>query len=168
MKGFERAVIALTFSLLAGACAETADDADVPADSVAADVAPDNINAPSAQPVVVKLDEVDDSNISGEATATHSTTDVTVAIVLQEGGQTGTSYPAHIHTGTCAAGGPVAVELAPVTNLQSQKTVPVSALSADQPSFVQVHDPSGKAVACGDMPGHGDANRPAGTTTTTY
>jgi hypothetical protein len=50
-----------------------------------------------------------------------------------------------------------------VTNLQSSKTIPLSALPANQNSFIQVHDASGKAIACGDLPGHGDD---ANTTTT--
>ncbi len=62
-------------------------------------------------------------------------------------------------TATHEAGGPVAVELAAVQNRQSSKTVPLSSLPANQAAFVQVHDPSGKAVACGDMRGHDDANR---------
>src|SRR5688500_13874275 len=94
MKAIARVTVALTLGLLAGACAEPADDAELPAESVAANPTSDNSNGQPAQPVVVKLNEVDDSNISGEATATHSPTDVTVAVVLQEGGQAATSYPA--------------------------------------------------------------------------
>lgn len=161
-------MFALALGVALAACAP-ADDADnaMPADT-AAMAAP----APASttmEPVEVELDEVDDSNIEGKATATHSPTDVTVAIVLEEGGNTETSYPAHIHTGTCKEPGPVAVELSPVVNLQSSKTVPLSSLPANQKSFVQVHDPSGKAVACGDMPGHGDGDNatamPPATTT---
>lgn len=153
----------LAFGLALGACAP-ADDADdtLPADTagMATPVAP----APSAEPVEVDLDEVDDSNVSGKATATHTANEVTVSIVLDEGGNAATTYPAHIHTGTCEAGGPVAVELSPVTNLQSSKTIPTSSLPVNQNSFVQVHDASGKAIACGDLPGHGDD---ANVTTTT-
>ena len=138
----------------------TADQAAVPDTTTAA--------APVPEPVKIELDEVADSNIEGEVTATHSASEVTVSIVLTEGGKTEVSYPAHIHTGTCEKGGPVTVELAPVTNLQSSKTVPASALPVNQDAFVQVHDPSGKPIACGDLKGHGDsvADTTRDTTTT--
>src|SRR5688572_22692374 len=167
MKFTNLALCALTLGLTLGACAKTEDDAAIPADT-AAMAAPAPAPMPATGPVEVELDEVDDSNIEGKATATHSPSDVTVAIVLTEGGNTETSYDAHIHTGTCKSGGPVAVELSPVVNLQSTKTVPVTSLPVNQESFVQVHGPGGKPVACGDLPGHGDgdATTPAPATTT--
>jgi hypothetical protein len=167
MKSIKLPLYLLAFGLVLSACtpADDADDA-TPADTAGMAAPAPAPAAPSPEPVEVELDEVEDSNISGKATATHSATDVTVAIVLEEGGNTETSYPAHIHTGTCEAGGPVAVELSPVTNLQSTKTVPLSSLPANQNSFVQVHDPSGKAIACGDLPGHGDDADNTTTTTT--
>lgn len=164
MRGYTLAFAALV--VLAG-CEKADDDADdIVADTAATAPAP----APtvSAEPVVTELDEVDDSGIEGDATATHSASDVTVSIVLKEGGKTDVSYPAHIHTGTCDKGGPVAVELAPVVNLQSSKTVPLSSLPANQDAFVQVHDASGKAVACGNMKGHGDGITADTTHTTTH
>ena len=167
MKFTRLALCALTLGLTLGACAKTEEEAAIPADT-AAMAAPAPAPTPSAEPVEVDLDEVDDSNIEGKATATHSPTDVTVAIVLTEGGNTETSYDAHIHTGTCKTGGPVAVELSPVVNLQGSKTFPVTALPANQEQFIQVHAPGGKAVACGDLKGHGDDNNatvPPATTT---
>src|SRR5687767_16018074 len=122
-------ICVLALGLALGACAPADDDNAVPADT-AAMAAPAPAPAAPTEPVEVELDEVDDSNIEGKATATHSPTDVTVAIVLSEGGNTETSYDAHIHTGTCKSGGPVAVELSPVVNLQSTKTVPVTSLPA--------------------------------------
>jgi hypothetical protein len=142
------AVAALTFA----ACAQANEDADVAADTMAG--ADTGVAAMPAGPQVTSLDDVDNSGIEGEATATHSAQDVTVSIVLKDAAKANVTYPAHIHTGNCKDGGPVAVELAPVSNLQSSKTIPVSSLPANQPAFVQVHDPSGKAVACGDMKGH--------------
>jgi hypothetical protein len=165
MKFMKLPLYMLAFGLVLAACEPADDDADdaIPADT--AGMAAPAPAAPSAEPVEVDLDEVDDSNVSGKATATHSPTDVTVAIVLDEGGNTETSYPAHVHTGTCKDGGPVAVELSPVTNLQSSKTIPLSSLPANQNAFIQVHDASGKAIACGDLPGHdGDANHSTTTT----
>ena len=138
------------------ACEPQAGDEALPADTAAANA--DTGMAVSPEPQVTELDEVGDSNIEGKATATHSAQEVTVSIVLEEGGKADVTYPVHIHTGTCETGGPVAVELAPVTNLQSSKTVALTSLPANQDAFVQVHDASGKPVACGNMKGHGGAN----------
>ena len=161
MKDYRIYVLALAL-LAVGACEKKTDDNAVPSDSaaVAADTTP---AAPAPEPVTIDLDEVKDSGIKGEATATHSANDVTVSIVLKEGAKPDVSYPAHIHTGTCDKGGPVAVELEPVKNLQSSKTIPTSALPVGQDAFVQVHDAAGKPVACGNMKGHGDGA--PGTTT---
>ena len=166
--GFRWASVLLVV-VIAACDTNTSDDA-APADSAALS-ADSAANAVSPEPQVTELDEVGDSNIEGEATATHSAQEVTVSIVLKEGGKADVSYPAHIHTGTCESGGPVAVELGTITNLQSSKTVPLSSLPANQSAFVQVHDASGKPVACGNMKGHGDgANTPADSThaTTTH
>ena len=167
MKRFEMVRLAtLAMIVLAAACAKT-DDADetaLPADTAATSPAPGS-GAPPAAPVVVTLAAVENSGVAGEATATHSPTDVTVAINVT--GAPAGELPAHIHTGTCAAGGPVAVELTKVNNGSSSTTVPLSSLPANQASFVQVHDASGKAIACGDMPGHGDNAGGATTGTTT-
>ena len=161
---------AVAMIVMAAACAENedADDDALPADSAALAPAPGSA-APSSAPVVTQLAAVGGSNVTGEATATHTPSDVTVAINLT--GAPAGELPAHIHTGTCAAGGPVAVELTKVNNGQSSTTVPLSSLPANQESFVQVHDASGKAIACGDMQGHGDTmnhggmNMPGATTT---
>lgn len=123
------------------------------ADTTAAELADSAMNNVSAEPVTVGLDDVNDSGIEGEATATHGPNEVTVSILLKDKAQANVSYPAHIHTGTCEKGGPVAVDLGTVQNLQAQKTVPLSSLPREQ-HYVQVHDPAGKPVACGDMKGH--------------
>ena len=146
------------------ACDSTPDADDTAADTSAVGAQPPVAAAPATEPVKVELDASNDSGIKGEATATHSANDVTVSILLTEGGKPEVSYPAHIHTGTCEKGGPKVVDLAPVTNNQSSITVPASSLPANQDAFVQVHDPSGKAVACGDMKGHGAGAAPATTT----
>jgi hypothetical protein len=161
---------AVAMLVMAAACAENedADDDALPADTAALAPAPGSAAPPSA-PVVTQLAAVGGSGVTGEATATHSPSDVTVAINVT--GAPAGDLPAHIHTGTCAAGGPVAVELTKVSNGQSSTTVPLSSLPANQTSFVQVHDASGKAIACGDMQGHGDNMNHGGTTpgaTTTH
>lgn len=136
------------------ACEREAGDDELAADSAADTLAnADGMEMPS-EPTVSGLDEVDDSGISGEATATHSAQEVTVSILLKEGAKADAEYQAHIHAGSCKDGGPVAVALEPVKNLQSSKTIQLSELPADKPAFIQIHDAAGKVVACGDMKGH--------------
>lgn len=154
MRHHIQTVLALTALATFVACEKKAEDDAVPADTAA--------TAPAAaapqvnmEPVTIDLDPVKDSGIKGEVTATHSNDQVTVSIVLKEGAKPDVSYPAHIHTGTCDKGGPVAVELEPVKNGQSTKTVALSSLPSGQDAFVQVHDAKGTAVACGNMKGHG-------------
>lgn len=144
---------ALAMIVMTAACAET-DEAEVAttADTMAAMPAPGSEAGPSA-PVVTTLAAVENSGVTGEATATHTPTDVTVAVSVS--GAPDAELPAHIHTGTCATGGPVAVELTKLTNGQSSTTVTLASLPANQPSFVQVHNAEGKPIACGDMQGHG-------------
>ncbi len=170
MKKLKLQAVALSALIALGACAQT-DDEDGALDGDTTALAGDTAPSAPVEPVVTNLDEVDDSGIEGEATATHSSSEVTVSILLKDGAKADVTYPAHIHTGTCEAGGPVAVELAPVQNLQSSKTVSLTSLPANQSAFVQVHDPAGKAVACGDMQGHDDGRMGNDTTrraTTAY
>lgn len=140
---------------------QLADDAAEPAEMPAP--APSDAITPDAgptAPVTTNLEEKNDSGITGQVTATHTPSDVTVNIAL-EGAQEGVTYPAHIHTGTCDSGGPVAVELNSVTGGQSSTTVEASRLPADQTAFVQVHDATGNPVACSNLEGHGNqANTP--------
>lgn len=166
-------VLMLAAAISATACAQTDDDAEgTPADSSVvgnADSLNTGGNSLPTEPVVTKLDDVNNSGVEGEATATHSAQEATVSILLKDGAQANTDYPAHIHTGTCETGGPVAVELEPVKNLQSTKTIQVSALPQGQPLFIQVHGKDGKPVACGNMKGHegDDATHRANPNTTT-
>ena len=156
MRIYTRHILALSVLFALAACErETAENADTAADTVADTLARgDSAMDMPAEPTTTDLDEVDNSGISGEAVATHSQNEVTVSILLKEGGKPNVSYPAHIHTGNCKDGGPVAVELSPVQNLQSSKTISLSQLPADKPAFIQVHDEGGKPVACGNMKGH--------------
>ena len=136
------------------ACEQQAGDDAAAGDTLGDTVAADTTTRMPTEPVVTELDEVNDSDVSGEATATHAQDQVTVSILLKEGAQAGTEYAAHIHTGNCKDGGPVAVALESVRNLQSQKTIAASAIPADRPAFIQVHGANGQPVACGDMKGH--------------
>lgn len=153
------ALCLVTFLMLG--CAQTEDQAEeeaaepaempapAPSDAVTPEVGP-------SAPVVTQLEAKNNSGITGDVTATHTASDVTVQISLS-GATEGATYPAHIHTGTCASGGPVAVDLTTVSGGQSSTTVENSKLPADQPAFVQVHDANGNPVACSDLQGHGPA-----------
>lgn len=166
-------VLTLCTVVALAACEREDADDDVLADSVAAGdtVMRDSLADMPTEPTVTNLDDVNDSGIEGEATATHSREEVTVSILLKDGAKADVAYPAHIHTGTCEDGGPVAVDLGTVQNRQSQKTIQLSQLPANQPAFVQVHGTDGKPVACGNMKGHEGDNRVGRDTTratTTY
>jgi hypothetical protein len=54
-----------------------------------------------------------------------------------------------------------------VKNLQSSKTIPLSALPTDKPAYIQVHDAAGKPVACGNMKGHTEGDMRADSMQTT-
>jgi hypothetical protein len=158
---FSKLSVLVLVGLTAVAACEPAEDADdMPADSAAVGDTTAAMDMPTG-PEVTNLDDVNDSGIEGEATATHSQQEVTVSLLLKgDRAKADQSYPAHIHTGNCKDGGPVAVELGTVQNLQSTKTIQLSQLPANQPAFIQVHGSDGKPVACGDMKGHeGDAMR---------
>jgi hypothetical protein len=157
------------FTVTAAACSSETKNETINADTTAA-MAPAPAGPP-AGPVTANLEAKEGSGVSGQATATHAADSVTVQVSLS--GLTGTAqYPAHIHRGTCATGGEVAVALSPVTAAggsgNSTTVVAVAQLGGqDQPLFVQAHDASGKAVSCGDLPGHTAGAADMGATTTT-
>jgi hypothetical protein len=164
-------VLALAAMVTLAACARDADDDDaLPADSIAAgDTMGAPQDGPPMDPQVTGLDDVNDSGIEGEATATHSAQEATVSILLKgDKAKADVTYPAHIHSGTKP--GPVVVPLEDVKNLQSSKTIQVSSLPQGQPLLIQVHDASGKPVACGNMKGHdeGTVRDTAAASTTRY
>lgn len=151
------AFTALAAVLVAGACGGEAPPGEEGGGMEAADTAAGG--AMTVPPTDVTLSPKNESGVSGEATAVHSADSVTVELTVQ-GLEAGTSYPAHIHEGTCETGGGVAVGLESVTAGEgmtgsSTSTVPASALSPDQDHFIQVHGADGAPIACGDLPGHG-------------
>jgi hypothetical protein len=152
-------VIALT--LAAGCKSETKNEMSATVDSTAAAAPAPAAPAPPA-PVTVDLASKPGSKVTGKATATHGTDSVTV-VLDASGLEAGKSYAAHIHTGECAKGGPVAVPLATIVagtdgTGTSTTVVALSKLSVDKPAFVQIHAPNKKPAACGDMPAHGEPN----------
>ena len=165
-------VLALAAMVGMAACAKDADDDDaLPADTTAAaNTTGMPADGPPTEPQVTGLDDVNDSGIEGEATATHAAQEATVSILLKgDKAKADATYDAHIHSGTCDKPGPVVVALEPVKNLQSSKTIQLSQLPQGQPLLIQVHDASGKPVACGNMKGHdeGSAMDTTHATTTT-
>jgi hypothetical protein len=103
----------------------------------------------------VALEPVNDSGVFGQATALHGEEDVTVLLEVQ-GLPAAGEYAAHIHSGTCADGGPVAVGLNPVVANEaghgtSTSTLDMGEMDHDQSHFFQVHSAEGPPVACGDM-----------------
>ncbi len=99
------------------------------------------------------------SGVSGEAMAMHAD-DAVVVILELEGLTEEGQYAAHIHIGSCAEGGPVAVTLNPVLGLAdgtgtSTTTLEADELDPDDPHFIMVHGEGGTPIACGDMEGHG-------------
>lgn len=116
---------------------------------------------PMASPEVftVTLASKNESGVTGTATATHTGDSVTVDVEVNGVSAQG-ELPAHIHQGTCDAPGPV---LVPLTSLQvtggtgrSSTTLAADQVPTDQSTFVQVHDPDGQPIACGDVEGHGE------------
>lgn len=102
-----------------------------------------------------QLEEVNGSGVSGEAMAMDSNETVVVALEL-EGLPAEREYAAHIHEGTCAEGGPVAVALNPVLGLDDGTGSSTTMLEGDEiptdgDHFIQVHGEGGAPIACGDM-----------------
>lgn len=112
------------------------------------------------EPMTIELASKNESGVTGEATATHGDDQVTVEVRIMGAGSDG-DYPAHIHSGDCASPGSVLAPLDPIPVAggagSSSTGLAADQVSADQPSVIQVHDPSGAPVACGDLSGHGDA-----------
>jgi hypothetical protein len=113
-------------------------------------------------PETIRLDEVNQSGITGEATATHTRDEVSIVLALT-GLTANQTYDAHVHRGRCEEGGPVAVPLESVTGQQdgggtSTTVVQAAELPPEVPIFIQVHGEGGAPVACGNVAGHGNGD----------
>lgn len=140
------------------------------------DADPDEMQPPATEPAAETADEqptagedmthqtvplaaVNESGVSGEAMGMHSD-DAVVMMLELEGLPAEGEYAAHIHSGSCADGGSVAVALDPVIGLAdgtgaSTTTLEPDAIDPDSDHFVQVHGEGGTPIACGDVEGHG-------------
>jgi hypothetical protein len=108
-----------------------------------------------------------ESGITGSVVLTEHGDSVTVAVMI-DGGTPGTSYPSHIHAGSCDQPGGVAAPLAGVTvgpdsSGMATTTVAASVIEAEEAGgaedaeeddgawLVQVHLPGGTPAACGEI-----------------
>ena len=139
-------------------------DEPPPAEAPASEVAPGEAPMDEMFHATIPLHEVNGSQVSGEAMAMHAD-DAVIVVIDLEGLPDEGEYEAHVHTGTCEEGGPVAAPLNPILGLadgtgNSTTTLDAEELPADEPHFIQVHGSGGSPVACGDIEGHGQ--RPSG------
>lgn len=124
--------------------------------------------APATEPITptpdaerVSLAEVQGSGITGEAEVRESGAQSSVMLTLR-GAPPNSTLQAHIHSGSCAAQGPVVAPLEPViTDAEGLGTsmttvdVPIGTLRDGQ-HYVQAHQPGGTPgapVACGEIGG---------------
>jgi hypothetical protein len=161
---FPMAGCVLALALVAGCKSETKNETVVTDSTAAAAAAP--APAPAAPnpaaPVNVTLASKPGSKVTATATATHAPDSVTI-VLNASNLEAGKKYAAHVHTGECAKGGPVAVPLTDITagtdgTGTSTTVVAITKLSVDKPAFLQIHGPNKKPVACGDLPAHGEPN----------
>jgi hypothetical protein len=116
--------------------------------------------APAATPVNVTLAAKNNSGITGTVMLTAKGDSTEVAETL-EGAQSGTTYPSHIHAGTCASPGAV---VAPLTSVSAgadksgsaTTMVPTATLDSARAKYgsllVQSHFPDMRPAACGEIP----------------
>lgn len=119
----------------------------------------------AADSVQVSLAPKNQSGIEGTATIRHRGDTVHVSVSLS-GLESGNSYPAHIHQGTCQEGGGVAAGLTAVEASDgtgtSETRIPAAKLDMEARHFVQAHLPDGTPAACGDLPSHEAATSESG------
>jgi hypothetical protein len=154
--GWARAV-ALGMIIATTACArdraseETESAAEDTASAIASELPP----PPTPNdPQPVTLEAVNQSGVEGRAIAIENADSVQFNLMVQ--GLPGAGdYAAHIHTGSCQAGGAVLVSLNPVRAEgdgmgRSMTTLAAGRLAGEGTRFVQVHGARG-VLACGDV-----------------
>jgi hypothetical protein len=105
--------------------------------------------------VVVPINELNDSGVSGDASLTDNGDGTTTVDILVDGATGG--HPAHIHSGTCAELGDVVYPLTDVDASGESVTVvdvPLADLLSGGPYAINIHlsaDEIGTYVACGDI-----------------
>jgi hypothetical protein len=154
-------LLALAPLLLLAGCGGDAPPAEEPVDleaPPAVEAAPSPMD--TMIHVTIALGPMNESGVTGEAMAMHS--DDAVVVILELEGLPGEGqFNAHIHSGSCADGGPVLVALNPVAGLAdgtgtSTTTLEADDLDASESHFIMVHGEGGTPIACGNMEGHGE------------
>jgi len=116
---------------------------------------------PPPSPVTAKLETENRSRVTGEAVLTPKGDSTEIALTLH-GGRANTTYPSHVHFGTCKKPGAVVVPLKSVKvgrNRSGTSTTTVLTATLDSASaahgtlLVQSHLRNGKPAACGEVPG---------------
>lgn len=157
MRKTTTAVLGLLLPLALLACGETGTQQDgqmgqTSDDAMASDTMPEEDGEAGA---TIALAARGGSGISGEARVTPAGDSVRIALSLT-GLEQGQSYAAHVHTGTCSAGGGVDQPLSAVDGQADgtggSTTVLAGSVLADTTHFVQAHGSGGTPVACGDLP----------------
>lgn len=133
--------------------------------TAATDTAPED-TAKRAAKKQVSLAAKSESGITGTASFAKKGDSLAVKVSLS-GLKEGASYPAHIHQGSCAQGGPVAAALTSVTGEaggsgKSESVVAKGSLQDTASYFVQAHLPDGTPAACGNVPSHDGGEKSGG------
>lgn len=107
---------------------------------------------PEVSPVL----SVGGSSTTGELTVTPAVAGGVLLGIRVDGLPEAQEFPAHVHRGVCAEGGPVAAALNSVTRLAdgsgtSETALEAGVLPVTEPLFVQIHGPTGTPIACGDI-----------------
>jgi hypothetical protein len=144
----------MTFAACGGDQTSAEVDADVLVDGAPVEMSPSPMD--TMMHATITLAAVGSSGVTGEA-MTMNSDDLMVLLVELQGLPPEGTFPAHIHAGTCASGGPVAVRLNPVNSLAdgtgtSITTMDASEVPADGSFFVQIHGEANAPIACGDLP----------------
>lgn len=146
-----RAVSLVLAGLVAVACAKKEQPPQA-ASSAAASTA-------TAQADTVTMTAKNNSGITGTAVATHTADSTTITVTLS-GLKSGSSYPTHVHQGTCEKPGPVVTPLTSVSagadgSGTSTTTIALGPLDtvtkAGNQLLVQSHQPDGTPAACGAL-----------------
>ncbi|MEX2531929.1 MAG: hypothetical protein WD960_14265 [Gemmatimonadota bacterium] len=146
--------VLLSFFLLT-ACGEQPPEEAPPAPEAEA---PAEMEAGATQDMAdhtVDIEEVNGSGVTGQAMGMHADGSVTMFVELEGLPEEG-EYAAHIHSGTCESGGPVALPLNPVMGLADGTGSSTTILEPDdmpmgEAHFTQVHGEGGAPIACADM-----------------
>lgn len=108
--------------------------------------------------ILIAVDELNGSGVSGDATLTDNGDGTTTIDVLVDGAEG--DHPIHLHSGTCAELGDIVVDLTSVDTEGSSVTdveVPLATIQDPEigPHAVNIHlsaDQFATYVACGDVP----------------